>query len=464
MWGGLVAATAGITATLTALLLPLSGSALPQVAPSNTELPAISGTVATGETLVASTGTWSGTQPISFAFQWQRCDSAGANCTAITGATNTTYIVANDDTGRRLRVLVTASNADGVASALSNATSVVTDGGAPKSTAEPVVSGSPVEGQRLTATSGSWTGTQPISFAYRWVRCGTNGGAPDGSNCPFISGATTSTYTLAAADVGFRLRIIVTATNTAGTQTAASNPTAVIQTGRAPVNTSRPSVSGSWVEGSLATVSRGNWTGAPTSFTYQWLRCNSAGGACVAIANATGTQYRLTAGDVGRKVRANVTARNSRGSTTVISTESGTVAAAGPVGVIVLPSGERSIPVTSVPRTERLVVDRVTFTPNPIRSSVVPFAVQVRVRDTRGYVVRDAQVFVRSTPLVTRAGQPRRPTLADGWAVFQMTPRATFPTPRNGFNVQFFVKAYKAGDPPLGGIAGYRLVQVRLAG
>jgi hypothetical protein len=55
-------------------------------------------------------------------------------------------------------------------------------------------------------------------------------------------------------------------------------------------------------------------------------------------------------------------------------------------------------------------------------------------------------------------------TQADGFATFQLVPNANFPQPRNGFNVQFFVKAYRAGDPPLAGIAGYRLVQVRLAG
>jgi hypothetical protein len=45
-----------------------------------------------------------------------------------------------------------------------------------------------------------------------------------------------------------------------------------------------------------------------------------------------------------------------------------------------------------------------------------------------------------------------------------MTPRSTFPQPRNGYNVQFFVKAYRSGDNPLAGVAGYRLVQVKLAG
>ena len=220
------------------------------------------------------------------------------------------------------------------------------------------------------------------------------------------------------------------------------------------MNTRVPTVSGSWIEDTLATVNRGTWTGA-SSFSYQWVRCNAAGGGCASIPGATSTQYGLTAADLGRKIRTNVTARNARGSTTVLSTESGVVAPAGPSGVIVLPSGERSIPVGSGPRTERLIVSQVRCAPNPIRSSVNPFTVQVRVKDTRGYVVRDALVFVRSTPLVSTAGQPRRPTQTDGWAVFQMTPAECWPEPRNGFNVQFFVKAYKTGDNPLSGIAGY---------
>ena len=452
-----------LSAALTALVLPLAGAARTQAAPANTELPTITGTAVKDSTLVAGTGSWSGTTPISFAFQWQRCDDAGANCAAVSDATNTTYVVGSADVGKRMRVLVTASNADGAASALSSPTATVTESAAPVNTGEPSISGSAVEGQTLAATSGTWTGGQPITFAYQWVRCGSNGGAADGSNCAFISGATKTTYVLTSTDVGSRMRVRVTATNSSGSQTAASNATQVVQTGKAPVNTKAPSVSASWVEGNVATVDRGTWTGA-SSYSYQWLRCNSSGGSCAAIAGATSTQYRLTSSDVGRKVRANVTARNDRGSTTAVSNESAGRRACWPSGVIALPGGEKSIPVTSVPATARLIVDQVRFTPNPIRSSTAPFSVQVRVKDTRGYVVRDALVFVRSTPLVSNAGQPRRPTLTDGWAVFQMTPRSSFPQPRNGYNVQFFVKAYKSGDNPLAGVAGYRLVQVRLAG
>jgi hypothetical protein len=44
----------------------------------------------------------------------------------------------------------------------------------------------------------------------------------------------------------------------------------------------------------------------------------------------------------------------------------------------------------------------------------------------------------------------------------RLVPLDTFPLKKNG-RVQFFVKAYRSGDPELAGIAGYRLVQVRTA-
>ena len=69
---------------------------------------------------------------------------------------------------------------------------------------------------------------------------------------------------------------------------------------------------------------------------------------------------------------------------------------------------------------------------------------------------------MRATPRVVE-GQTSR-TGADGWVTLTLVPNDQFPQPRSGFNVQFFVKAFRPGDPGLGGIAGYRLVQVPLAG
>ena len=96
------------------------------------------------------------------------------------------------------------------------------------------------------------------------------------------------------------------------------------------------------------------------------------------------------------------------------------------------------------------------------RKARSPIAVQVRVTDTRGFIVRDAIVFVRTTPRVTSGGN-RQATAADGWLTYQLVPNGNFPQPRRGRNVQVFVKAYRTGDPPLAGVAAYRLVQFRLA-
>ena len=326
----------------------------------------------------------------------------------------------------------------------------------PKNTGEPTISGRAEQGRTLSATQGSWSGSTPLSFAYQWVRCDAGGGLPDGSNCVFLKGATTSKYTLVAADVGSRMRVRVTASNTAGSATAASNPTGVVV--GPPVNTAPPSMSGSFVTGSVITANPGTWTGRqPISFSYGWRRCDSAGGNCASV--ASGRTYRLGSADVNHKLRVSVTAKNAIASKTVESGESPLVTPPLPAGAVKLPSGAISIPATSIPSDQRMFVAQVGFTPNPVQSRSASLTVRVKVQDTRGYVVRDALVFLRSTPRVTTGG--RLPTGMDGTATFTLSPLATFPA-KNG-NVQFFAKAYRSGDPPLAGVAGYRLVQVRIA-
>jgi hypothetical protein len=332
----------------------------------------------------------------------------------------------------------------------------------PTNTNEPSISGRAEQGVRLTASTGTWTGTTPISYAYQWVRCGVDGGQPDGGNCAIISGANNRRYRLTNTDVGSRIRVRVTATNADGSRTAASNATNVVTGG--PVNTSLPAVRGSAVVGSVLTADPGSWSGTqPITFSYRWLRCNAQGGACRSINGATGSTYRLVSADAGRKIRFNITARNSAGSTTLLSGESPVVTEPLGSGAIRLPSGEVSIPASTVPSTARLIVSQVVFSPNPVTSRNQPITVRIRAKDTRGFVIRDALVFIRSTPRVTTGGD-RQVTTTDGWVTYQLAPNQNFPKPRSGYNVQFFVKAYRSGDPALAGIAGYRLVQVRLAG
>ncbi len=332
----------------------------------------------------------------------------------------------------------------------------------PTNTAEPTISGRAEQGRTLSAAPGSWTGTGSISFAYQWVRCGADGGRPDGGDCAIVSGATSRDHRLGTSDVSFRIRVRVTATNADGSRVAASNPTGTVV--GPPVNTAPPFPRGAVVVGQVMTAEPGTWTGrTPISFSYRWLRCNSAGGECASISGAGSRSYRVTSSDVGHKLRFNVTARNSLGSTTVISTESAIAAEPLPAGAIKLQSGEISIPASSVPSNHRLIVSQVLFSPNPVTGRNQVITVRIRTKDTRGFVVRDALVFVRSTPRVTTGGD-RQVTTTDGWVTYQLAPNGNFPQPRRGFNVQFFVKAYRSGDPGLAGIAGYRLVQVRLSG
>ena len=77
-----------------------------------------------GQTLTATTGTWD-YSPTSYAYQWSRCDSTGANCTTIAGASNSTYTLVTADVGSTIRVAVTATNGNGATTASSPPTMVV---------------------------------------------------------------------------------------------------------------------------------------------------------------------------------------------------------------------------------------------------------------------------------------------------------------------------------------------------
>ena len=118
----------------------------------------------------------------------------------------------------------------------------------PNNTAEPTISGRAEQDRTLNASNGSWTGTGSITYAYQWVRCGADGGRPDGGNCAIVSGATSRQHRLTSSDVGFRMRIRVTASNADGSRTVASNPTGTVV--GPPVNTSTPVVRGTMLVGS----------------------------------------------------------------------------------------------------------------------------------------------------------------------------------------------------------------------
>jgi hypothetical protein len=112
-----------------------------------------------------------------------------------------------------------------VVAGLSNAAS----NAAPVNTGEPKISGTAQEGQTLTGTSGSWTSTSTLTYAYQWLRCNAQG-----NGCSNIGGASTSSYLVKKADIGDTVRIRVTAKNADGSAQSTSNETAVI-TAKGPV-------------------------------------------------------------------------------------------------------------------------------------------------------------------------------------------------------------------------------------
>src|SRR5918996_1072808 len=227
----------------------------------------------------------------------------------------------------------------------------------------------------------------------------------------------------------------------------------------APQNTTEPRINGTTRVGEVLRSTRGSWTGTePITYAFQWLRCNAAGDDCAEIPGATDNTYVVADADVNRTIRARVTARNDAGSRSALSNPTARVRASEPPP----PPPGSSVAVESLRAAgDRLTVSQVQFSPNPVTSRTQPITARVRVTNRDGRPVRGAMVFMRATPRVVQ-GQTLA-TANDGWTALTLVPNRLFPQPRSGFNVQFFIKAFRRGDPGLGGIAGYRLVQVRLA-
>ncbi len=192
------------------------------------------------------------------------------------------------------------------------------------------LSGAPQVGDVLVRGQGSWTGSSPLSVsAVKWQRCDAAG-----SVCTTV--ATTTKYTVQAADAGSTLVLSVTVKNGLGSTTAGSEvppavggsappPPPVVSP---PANTSLPTITGAAQEGQTLSASTGTWSGGPTSYAYQWQRCDNSGTSCGDVSGAASSGYAIASGDVGATLRVVVTATNSGGATSAASNVTAPVTAA----------------------------------------------------------------------------------------------------------------------------------------
>ncbi len=170
--------------------------------PVNVIRPAISpsGNQVIGTLFTSGNGSWFGTRPFTFEYQWTR------DGIAIGGETNRTYTSVSADEGKTLRCEVRASNAFGISPFVSSSNSA-TGVSLPVNTVAPTLSpsGTQSTGTVITLGNGTWTGTSPITFEYRWTR-----------NNVVIAGQTNNTYTIVAGDDGTVIKGEVRGVNVAG--------------------------------------------------------------------------------------------------------------------------------------------------------------------------------------------------------------------------------------------------------
>jgi hypothetical protein len=186
--------------------LPFGKKATPNPvaqAPVNTTAPVISpaGNQVIGTLFTANSGSWFATRPLTFDYRWTR------NGTPISGATSQTYTSVSADEGQTLRCEVRGVNAFGTSAYVASSNSS-TGVSLPVNTVAPTLSpsGTQSTGAVITLGNGTWTGTSPITFEYRWTRDNV-----------VISGQTSNTYTIVAGDDGTVIKGEVRGTNVAGT-------------------------------------------------------------------------------------------------------------------------------------------------------------------------------------------------------------------------------------------------------
>jgi hypothetical protein len=358
-------------------------------APLNLVPPVVSGAAVVGQGLTATDGEWTGS-PTAYDFQWQRCDSGGANCASIVGETSSSYAIVSADAGRTIRVVVTATNSAGTAAAASAptatiattsvddtafgrqfagtewvsltadykrasrftlhqaavATSVVAylDGNGPGYKDQDVRFAvySDASGEPMTLLGQTIVGTVRAGAPGTWVELPLEAPAALAAGAYHLaihSGSSSRGARYSREPMPDALRTsndafvdgssaLFGATGTGDYEIAIYAVLSGAVASSAPVNIAPPVIAGTARVGSTLAANTGTWSESPTRFAYQWQRCAVTGLTCSAIRGATAPTYQLTSTDEGSTIRVTVTATNEWGSTSAFSSPTAAVEAA----------------------------------------------------------------------------------------------------------------------------------------
>ncbi|OOO33340.1 UNVERIFIED_ORG: hypothetical protein BTE55_09980, partial [Rhizobium sophorae] len=276
----------------------------------------LSGTLTQNQTLAANVtdvdGLPSGTV---ITYQWQQSSDNGATWSNITGAATAALTLQQAQVGRRVRATAAYTDALGnqelAASTTNAAVANATDIGVV------TITGTPLQGQALTAAVSDLDGLANVSITYRWQQL-------IGTTWSNIAGATGSTWTLQAAQVGRQVRVQATYTDQSGG--TENNRTSLATS---PIVASNPagndigviSIIGAATQNRTIAAGVTDVDGLPsgTIVAYQWQQSSNGGGTWSNIAGATAKTLSLQQALVGKQVRATATYTDALGNNETVA-------------------------------------------------------------------------------------------------------------------------------------------------
>lgn len=266
----------------------VAGGAAPVALPSIPDLPTVSiqGGAVVGSSLAAVLSA-PAAEGVTATYEWRR------NGTPIDGAESAEYVAVVADLDAQLTAAVTF-HAEGYDPTIRVSAPVVVG----KATLTPVpavsLAGSVRVDSPVTADTGAWPAGTTFTYSWRLV---------DGNGVVAVSKNTTQTFIPTAGALGRKLYVVVTGTVPGHNPASSTSAKTAIAAGVFTA-TPTPTIVGSSYVGATLKVSAGTWSPTPT-LSYRWKRNG------VSISGATGTSYKLTSYDYGKKITVTVGAKRT---------------------------------------------------------------------------------------------------------------------------------------------------------